>query len=141
MRGIINVALITIIFVGCYLINYNSFYCCLSDDVEFNYGKKRMRNRRKKNKGFWKKFFFFDIKNEVIKWHYHFFLINFLSFIPTLISFNLFVLTKTFEAKISILIFGGIYLLTAIPIAFSRWNLYKGNMVRSKEKYRKNNRK
>ena len=58
MGKILCGALIAIILIGFYLFNYLVFDTCLSDDVGFNYGKKRMRNRRRKTKGFWKKFFF-----------------------------------------------------------------------------------
>lgn len=141
MRDILDVAVINIIFIGCYLINYAAFDTCLSDDVEFYYGKKRLRNRRKKATGIWRKFFFVDIKNEVIKWHYLLFWINFFAFIPMLVSINVFVLSNVKGAKLVFLISGGIYILSLIPIEFARWKLYKGNIVRSRKKYRENNRK
>lgn len=141
MQEVLTVTVITILFVGCYLINYVNFYACLSDDVEFNYGKHKKRDIRKKTRGFWKKFFFADIRNLVEKWHYILFIINFIAFIPMLISVNIYVLSNEEAFLWIFLVSGGAFVLSSVPIVFARWSLYKGNIVRSREKYRKNNRK
>ena len=43
MQKILEPILVTIIFVGSYILNYSCFDTCLSDDVEFNYGKHKKR--------------------------------------------------------------------------------------------------
>ena len=117
---------------------YGAFYVCLSDDVEFNYGKNRMKNRRKKQKGFLKKFLFLDIKNEVIQWHYIAFWVNLISFIIALIAWNIYIIYINEVIKIILIITGVIFFLTSTIITFVRWPLYRGNKVRSRKKYRKN---
>lgn len=97
--------LILVLFVGGYFFTYTVFYNCLSDDVDFHFGKTRMRNRRKKFKGVWKKFFFIDIKDEVVEWHYALFWINFCSFPPMLISLNVLALTEAPASRTAFYIF------------------------------------
>ena len=62
MQKILEPILVTIIFVGSYILNYSCFDTCLSDDVEFNYGKHKKRKIYKETHGFWRKFFFIDIR-------------------------------------------------------------------------------
>ena len=138
LKDIFESVFIALLCIGGHFCVYTVFYGCLSDDVDFHFGKTRMRNRRKKFKGFWKKFFFIDIKDEVVKWHYALFWINFCSFGPTLIFANAFALTESEKVKTALFIFGGIYFLSALPIGFVRWRLYKWNQVRSRKSYRKN---
>ena len=59
----------SVLFFVFYCLNYCVFSVALQDDVEFCKGKKRVKSR-KKQKGFWKKFLFLDIRKEVILWHY-----------------------------------------------------------------------
>lgn len=49
MQKILEPILVTIIFVGSYILNYSCFDTCLSDDVEFNYGKHKKRNESDEN--------------------------------------------------------------------------------------------
>ena len=46
MQKILEPILVTIIFVGSYILNYSCFDTCLSDDVEFNYGKHKKLYRK-----------------------------------------------------------------------------------------------
>lgn len=48
--------LISVLFVGEYFFTYTVFDRCLSDDVDFHFGKTRMRNRAKSSRGFGKSF-------------------------------------------------------------------------------------
>lgn len=124
--------------IGFYLMVYlGAFSVCLSDDVEFHYGKKRMRNRRKKQRGFWRKFLFLDIQKEVVPWHYAMFWVNLISFIVALIMFNVHIAYSNEIASIILRISGGIFFLTSTIINSVRWRLYAGNKVRSRKKYRK----
>lgn len=141
MKLLFEMLVVSFMFIGGYFISYQgAFYTCLADDVEFNYGKKRMRNRRKKEKGFWRKFLFLDIRKEVIPWHYAMFWINLIFFIATLIVVNILIACNNETLRTVFKIVGGIYLLTAAIIAFVRWSLYAGNKVRSRKEYRKNRR-
>lgn len=128
------------IFIGFYAMIYlGAFYVCLSDDVEFHYGKTRMRNRRKKQKGFWRKFLFLDIRKEVVPWHYAMFWVNLISFIAALIMLNVYIACSNNEVvRIISIISDGAFFLSAAIIAFVRWPLYAWNKVRSRKKYRKN---
>ena len=80
MQKILEPILVTIIFVGSYILNYSCFDTCLSDDVEFNYGKHKKRKIYKETHGFWRKFFFIDIRKMVSRWHYVLFIVNFVAF-------------------------------------------------------------
>lgn len=138
MRFFFEMLFASFLFIGFYLMAYlGPFSVCLSDDVEFHYGKKRMKNRRKKQKGFWRKFLFLDIRNEVIPWHYAMFWVNLVSSIVVLISLNVCIACSHETARIILQISAGIFLLTTTIIAFVRWPLYAGNKVRSRKKYRK----
>ena len=140
MKTILDVIFVSILFAGGYFVAYSCFSVTLFDDVAFNYGKHRVRNRRRKNKGFWKKFFFLDIKDEVIKWHYALFWIHLCSYIPAFILAIIFVVGVE-QVRTALSVFLVISWLPQIIDSFVRWDLYKGNVVRSKESYRKNNRK
>lgn len=138
MRLFLEVLFASFLFVGWYLISYyGAFYVCLADDVEFNHGKNRMKNRRKNQKGFWRKFLFLDIRKEVIPWHYAMFWVNLISSVVALIALNIFVICSDETARIILIISIGISLLTSAIIAFVRWSLYAGNKVRNRKKYRK----
>lgn len=125
------------IYIGCYVMSYyGSFSVCLSDDVEFHYGKSRLK-KRKKQKGFWRKFLFLDIRKEVIPWHYAMFWLNLISSIVTLIMFNVYIACKNDVVRIPLLIAGGCSILSSAIISFVRWDLYAWNKVRNRKKYRK----
>ena len=124
------------LFIGVYLISYYGvFYVCFADDVEFSYGKKRMRNQRKKQKGFLKKFLFLDIKKEVVPWHYAMFWINFIFSTVSLVMLNVYIGYSNEIVRIIFIITVGIFILTSLIITFVRWSLYARNKVRSRKKY------
>ena len=138
MRLFLEMICASLLLVGFYLISYHgAFYVCFADDIEFNYGKKRMRNRRKKQKGFWRKFLFLDIRKEVVPWHYAMFWINLISFIVALIMFNVYTACHNEIVRIICIMLGGVFFLTSTTINFVRWPLYAGNKVRNRKKYRK----
>lgn len=120
---------------------YSAFYDCLSDDVDFLYGRKRMRHRRKKQKGFWRKFLFLDIRKEVILWHYVMFWMNLIFSAVTLIVLNVYIACGNGTVKVILIVLGVISLLTAGIMSFVRWPLYFGGNIFNKEKYRKEYRK
>lgn len=126
---------LTVLYIFSY---YGVFHTCLTDDVEFNFGKKRMRNRRKKEKGFLRKFLFLDLRNEVVAWHYAMFWINLISFIISLFMLNVFLYCGNKIVRIIFIISIFTAFLTSAIIAFVRWPLYAGNKVRNRKKYRKN---
>lgn len=137
MKNILESLFLTTIFICCYLLNYSEFYVCLRNDVDFNFGKKHFRNIRRNTKGFLKKFFFIDMKDKVNEGHYICFWINFLSFIPAIISLNCYAVYELKSSNIVLILFGSIYILTSIIASFSYYSLYRGNKVRSKKDYRK----
>ena len=138
VRTFFEVLFVSFLFLGWYLMSYyGAFYVCFADDVEFHYGKKRMKNRRKKQKSFWQKFLFLDIKKEVIPWHYAMFWINLISSIVALIMLNMFIICSNEIVKIIFIVAGAASFLSSSIIAFVRWSLYAGNKVRSRKKYRK----
>lgn len=141
MQKILEPILVTIIFVGSYILNYSCFDTCLSDDVEFNYGKHKKRKIYKETHGFWRKFFFIDIRKMVSRWHYVLFIVNFVAFVLMLILVNIYVLSEENVSRWLFLICGGVFFLSSVPVVFARWGLYRGNVVRSRKEYRKNNRK
>ena len=141
MEKILTSIVITAIFTGFYILNYSCFDTCLSDDVEFNYGKHKKRKIYKETHGFWRKFFFIDIRKMVSRWHYVLFIVNFAAFVFQLVLINVYVLSKENVFRWLFLICCGVYILSSVPVLFARWGLYRGNVVRSRKNYRKNNRK
>lgn len=130
-----------LMFLADYYITYHIFYHCLSDDVEFRYGRKHMRNSRKKNKNKFEKFFFLDVKNKVSKWHYICFWVNFLSFFPML-GYIVFYAANdsSFGNQSNRYIFFTIMVVhyfTAAVASFAHWPLYRGNVIRNRKKYRR----
>lgn len=141
MEKVLTSVVITVIFTGVYILDYSCFDTCLSDDVEFNYGKHNKRKIYKETHGFWRKFFFIDIRKMVSRWHYVLFIVNFTAFVLQLILINVYVLSGESVFRWLFLICCGVYILSSVPAVFARWALYRGNVVRSRKKYRKNNRK
>ena len=142
MRLIFEMLFASFLSIALYLMSYYGvFYVCLSDDVEFNYGKKRMKNRRKKQKGFWIKFLFLDIRKEVILWHYAMFWINLIFSNVALIALNVFIACSNEIVRIIFIISAATSLLSSLIIAFVRWPLYAWNEVRSRKKYHKKRKK
>lgn len=141
MKKVLTSVVITVIFTGVYILDYSCFDTCLSDDVEFNYGKHKKRKIYKETHGFWRKFFFIDIRKMVSRWHYVLFIVNFTAFVLQLILINVYVLSGESVFRWLFLICCGVYILSSVPAVFARWALYRRNVVRSRKKYRKNNRK
>lgn len=141
MEKVLTSVVITVIFTGVYILDYSCFDTCLSDDVEFNYGKHKKRKIYKETHGFWRKFFFIDIRKMVSRWHYVLFIVNFVAFVLQLILINVYVLSGESVLRWLFLICCGVYILSSVPVLFARWGLYRGNVVRSRKNYRKNNRK
>ena len=141
MEKVLTSVVITVIFTGVYILDYYCFDTCLSDDVEFNYGKHKKRKIYKETHGFWRKFFFIDIRKMVSRWHYVLFIVNFTAFVLQLILINVYVLSGESVFRWLFLICCGVYILSSVPAVFARWALYRGHVVRSRKKYRKNNRK
>lgn len=141
MEKVLTSVVITVIFTGVYILDYSCFDTCLSDDVEFNYGKHKKRKIYKETHGFWRKLFFIDIRKMVSRWHYVLFIVNFTAFVLQLILINVYVLSGESVFRWLFLICCGVYILSSVPVVFARWGLYRGNVVRSRKEYRKNNRK
>ena len=116
------------------LLTHIPFDVCLSDDVEFNCGKKSLKNRRKKSKtNLFVKFTFWDFRNEVVKWHYIVFWINLIS---NIIIFLLTSLQVVFQSELlpffiscSVAVSIGSFIII-LPV---RFRLYKYNRVRKRK--------
>ena len=135
---ILKMILASALFIACYFISYyGAFDVCLSDDVEFRYGKRKIRNRRKNVSGWWQKFLFLDIKKEVIYWHYIMFWVNLVSSIVAIISLNAYIIYNAKLINIVFLASEGTALFATCIILSVRWGLYAGNKVRSRKRYRK----
>lgn len=135
---IFQMILASSLFIAFYFISYyGAFDVCLSDDVEFRYGKRRIRNRRKNVSGWWHKFLFLDIKKEVIHWHYIMFWANLVSSIVAIISLNAYIIYNEKIINIVFLASEGTALFATCIILSVRWGLYAGNKVRSRKRYRK----
>ena len=139
MKRLIESLIAIMLFCGWFLVSHACFSGCLSDDVEFAYGKKRMRNRRKKQKGYWGKLLFLDVKDEVVPWHYTAFWVNLIASFIAIVALSVYVYSgsKSEPSRIVFVISGSVsFLMTAI-ISFVRWQLYEGNIVRCRKSYRK----
>ena len=116
------------------LLTHIPFDVCLSDDVEFNCGKKSLKNRRKKIKtNLFVKFTFWDFKKDVVKWHYIVFWINLIS---NIIIFLLTSLQVVFQSELlpffiscSVAVSIGSFIII-LPV---RFRLYKYNRVRKRK--------
>lgn len=128
---ILAVSVVTLLLMGCFVIAYlGAFYVTLSDDIEVNRGKKALKNKRKQYKGFWKKFFFLDFKEHIKKWHYFLFICFLVLFPVTLIFIDLLILFDKSIFRVLMLIFGIPCVATILISSFSRWSLYRGNIIR-----------
>ena len=138
----LELLLAVFLFVGGYVVTYEGiFYTCFHDDVDFHYGKTRMRNRRKRQKGFWRKFLFLDVRKELVPWHYAMFWINLISSVPALVLLGLYVAFRSEPARIGFCVFFALAEIACATLIPVRWRLYLWNKVRSKKSYRKNNRR
>ena len=137
--NILEAGLFSMLFTSSFILfYYGSFAVTLGDDIEFNVGKKSLRNARRKYKGFWKKFLFIDFKNHISKWHYFLFICFLTSFLAILISMNLLIIFDISFFKWLTSILSILYLSSFALSLFSRWSLYRGNKIRNRGKYRKN---
>lgn len=115
--------------IGLCLVSYLVFGDLLSDDVDFHYGKNRMKNRRKKQKGFWRKFLFLDIRKEVVPWHYALFWISLAAIAVFLVSGNISIISSNETAEIISKIALGVWSSIFVIMNFFRWPLYFGGNV------------
>lgn len=150
MNRILCIFLAFLAFAILNLVAHASFDSTFSDDVDFNYGKHRKRNKRKKESSFLRKYFFLYIKLEVKKWHYICFWINYASTFSMLIGMimyyikfpnidNKFGYTSRYILLISSIVYFLSLLLGGIlPYASFYNNWVKG--TKSKKPYRKNSR-
>lgn len=128
---ILAVSVVTVLLMGCFVIAYlGAFYVTLSDDIEVNRGKKALKNKRKQYKGFWKKFLFLDFKEHIEKWHYFLFICFLILFPVTLIFIDLLILFDKSIFRVLMLIIGIPCVATILISSFSRWSLYRGNIIR-----------
>ena len=120
---------------------HTQFTVCLYDDVEFSIGKKHLRNMRRKTKpSFLIRFFYWDIRHKVVRWHYVFFWIHIICFLPMVTAVILFAIYGVKPARIIGLAFAAVWFFTLCVISCVRWELYRGNKVRcrkDKERWRR----
>lgn len=141
MSTIFDSALILVIFLPMHFLIYmGCFSTCFENDIDFGYGRKKWKNR-KKNKDFWRKLFFLDVKDYIKKWHYVCFWINLISFIPLLVCMILNNMNQRPTERYIFLVLLAIYGGAAMLPSLSYWPLYRGNVIRSKRKYRRNRQK
>lgn len=122
-----------------YLVIYLYFYIVFIDDCYFYYGK-NAEKWRKKTKGFWRKFFFIDIRDKVVIWHYVLFWINFITFVLTEIFIVICSFLKAEQVKVVIYILIVLYSLSVIPITYVRIGFYWPNRrgkIKDRKKYKK----
>ena len=87
--------------------------------------------------GWWHRFLFLDIKKDVIYWHYIMFWVNLVSSIVAIISLNAYIIYNKKLINIVFLASEGTALIASCIILSVRWDLYAGNKVRSRKRYRK----
>lgn len=112
---------------------YSCFYVTLKDDIEFNFGKKRFRNRRKKYKGFFRKLMFWDFRHEVHTFHLTLlwvFAFMYVVLMSAHIGNILFLSKELYVVKQTALCVCGLCVVLAV---LYRWNLYIGNKTRSRK--------
>ncbi len=129
---------LTVLFLLYYVFEYlGPFGTCIGDDVDFNGGRHTLKRVLKAKRGFWRRFIYWDVRNKINKWHYFLFWSGLMSYTIFLIFLNIYVLFDLLYARICFLVFFGVNLTTVLCISLVRRNLYKGNVIRSKKKYRK----
>ena len=141
----IEVVFLLVLFISSYFLVYLSFAAVFKDDIEFNFGKHHLRSVRKSGeKSLIKRFLFIDVRRKIKPIHYVSFWINLVSFL-SLLTLAILIQLEVAENKgwiragilCNTIFFGG----TLVIISFSYWSLYRGNIVRSRARWRKNNRK
>ena len=132
---IIEFLVVVLLFLVGFFLDYSQFSVCFSDDVAFNYGKAKMKKRKGNTL---KKFLFIDIKDYIITWHYICFWIYIITFLPMVI----FIILYVFEVSWARIV-GAVFILlhygSVAAASFAYWPLYRGNRIRNRQKYRKNN--
>ena len=132
-----SVLIASALLIGFYAVSYAAFDVCLSDDVEFRYGKGRVKKRRKNAAGWWRRFLFFDIRKEVIPWHYVMFWEHLVSSAAAILALDVHIICGDQASRLVFLISEGTALLACAVISCVRWKLYAGNKVRNRKEYRK----
>lgn len=136
-----QIMIVTFLFVGYYTIAVHSaFSVCLLDDVEFHYGKGSIK-QRKKERGFWRKFLFIDIRKKVVSWHYIAFWCNLLTTIASWILLCIYIISENGFIKVGLLVTIWISFMSVVLVLFTRFSLYAGNKVRCRKPYRHRNNK
>ncbi|MDR0890002.1 MAG: hypothetical protein LBM28_05075 [Oscillospiraceae bacterium] len=116
------------------IVYYGVYVVALSDDVEVYVGKKSLRNRRRKYKGFWKKFLFLDFRKDVVCWHYVLFVIFLITY-PIMTAILLVGFAFDLHAlRIPFLAVGALCFISTVIASNIRWRLYLWNEVRRRPK-------
>lgn len=133
MAKVFSAIAFTLLYLGFFALTYSSvFFVMLSDDIEFNRSRRTLKRKRKKEKGFWKKFLFLDLKQYTDKWHYFLF-VCFLILSPiVLFCIDAFIITENEIFRTLFMISGGILFVITSIASTVRWSLYKGNMIRKR---------
>lgn len=133
MAKVFSAIAFTLLYLGFFALTYSSvFFVMLSDDIEFNRSRRTLKRKRKKEKGFWKKFLFLDLKQYTDKWHYFLF-VCFLILSPiVLFCIDAFIITENEIFRTLFMISGGILFVITSITSTVRWSLYKGNMIRKR---------
>jgi hypothetical protein len=140
MKHLIEAVMIVLFFLALQLVSYCAFTVCLSDDIHFRYGKRHLRNKRRKEKpSVFTKIFYLDVRKEVVRWHYVDFWIHFLSGIPFIAITILYGVYEIRFLRTLWLILCAIWLGSLFVIFTVRWDLYGGNKSRKRDprKYRR----
>ena len=134
---VVNIIVVDIIFIAEFFLFYQCFSSCFADDLEFSRKRKRMRNYKKRARGFLEKYLFWGIKNKVKKWHYMSFWIGIVAFILTIIFVDVYMACKLTWSRYLFALFFGIYHVVSCIAAFSYWPLYYNKVRNRKEYYNK----
>lgn len=141
MQKILEPILVTIIFIGSYILNYSCFDTCLSDDVEFNYGKHKKRKIYKETHGFWRKFFLHRYKKNGKPMALRPVYCKFCRFCSYAYFGKYLCIERRKCIQMVVSYLWRSLLSVVCSSSICKMGLYRGNVVRSRKEYRKNNRK
>jgi len=87
-------------FVLFWALYFAFYYAVLSAEVAIKVGKKSLRNKRRKYKGFWKKFLFLDFREKISPWYYFWFIVFLVTYPCLFVVIELSILFETVDFRL-----------------------------------------
>lgn len=127
-----------VLFIFFYGILYFLFYTTLCEDLQINGGKGKLKKRNNNTKNLIKKYFFLDVKEFIVPWHYACFWLYLVCSLVLIILLNLYYFLKI-KLLIVSCVFLALFLISMIPaeISYGTYWLNKHHKLRTPKHFKK----